>query len=110
MDIILYVCLFAFSFIMLLVVYGSYRKKKEMLEMMYQEYPEMKTQFKCLKCGRKRTVNWCMGDYAMKEVDYPHYDAKRVKCDGKSIINGIYLEMPMSKEDKKYKELCDKWR
>lgn len=93
----------------LLFIHRSHNKRKEMLEMLTQE-PEMVSQFKCLECGRKMTVNWSNGDYAMKEVVFPHCNAKKVKCEGKTIISGIYLYVPMCKEEKKYKELCDKWR
>jgi hypothetical protein len=104
-----------FVFIMLIFFWLGFlavliRKRRQIL-MEIAMQPVMRCQLKCSKCGFKAIVPWYKGDYVMKEASYAHYDLKTKKlCEGKVFIDGIYLDVPMTKEEKKYKELCDKWR
>ena len=130
MDFIFYLGLFlAFILIVRGVLFLRKVKKQREIEALRQLFSTLTCEIECMKCGFKGRKEWERGDYIMKDTTFKHFATqvtekkvsvkkkrltiklKRGLCTGNVIIEGIYVEpLPMTKEELKYKQLCDKWR
>ena len=130
MDYWIFILLTSIAVLDILLFYKVMKKReREKLKALKDLFGKLVCETECLKCGFKARKEWVRGDYMMREIPFKHFATQvtekklepkknlltvkleRKLCDGKTIISGIYVfPLPMTKEELKYRQLCDKWR